>query len=302
MKKSIPEIIETFLAQKEAERRLSANSLRGYRQDLSEFFSYLIQQGARELNQLDPPLLRGFLAQLHKKNKKSTIARKIAALRSCFGYALNEGWISENPVSQIRTPKKEKTIPPFLSEKEVDVLLQEPDDEAWLELRDQAFLEVFYASGLRLSELAALDWKALDLSLGLVRVVGKGGKERIVPMGQKAIESLRNYRRAVQQAEQRSEIKISDPEAVFLNRMGRKVSDRTIARRLKKRVIKGNLSPAISPHSLRHSFATHLLNAGADLRIVQELLGHASLSTTQKYTHVSMSRLMEIYHKAHPRG
>lgn len=300
--KSVPEIIETFLGQNEAERRLSAHSLRGYRQDLMEFLTYLGQQGVEETRQIDQPLLRGFLAQLHKKNKKSTVARKIAALRSCFGYALNEGWIPENPVAQIRTPKIEKTIPPFLSEKEVEVFLKEPDNDSLLELRDQAFLELFYASGLRLSELTALDWSAIDLSLGLLKVTGKGGKERIVPVGRKAVEALKNYHRATKQAEQRSEFKVFDPEAVFLNRLGRKVSDRTIARRLKKRVIKGNLSPAVSPHSLRHSFATHLLNAGADLRIVQELLGHSSLSTTQKYTHVSMSRLLEVYQKAHPRG
>jgi integrase/recombinase XerC len=136
----------------------------------------------------------------------------------------------------------------------------------------------------------------------MLRVIGKGDKERIVPVGRKAVESLMNYQRALKQAEQRSEIKINDHQSVFLNRFGKKISDRTIARRLKKRVIKGNLSPAISPHSLRHSFATHLLNAGADLRIVQELLGHTSLSTTQKYTHISMNRLLEVYQKAHPRG
>ena len=298
----IHQIIEDFLKQNEAERRLSSNSLRGYRQDLMEFLNYLETQGIKETSQLDLPLLRGFLALLHKKNKKSSVARKMAALRSCFGYAQKKGWILENPIAQIRTPKIEKTIPPFLSEKEVDVLLQEPATGSILELRDQAFLELFYASGLRLSELTHLNWSSLDLSLGLLRVIGKGEKERVVPMGRKAIQSLLNYHQAMKQAEQRSEFKITDPQAVFLNRFGERVSDRTIARRLKKRVIKGNLSPAISPHSLRHSFATHLLNAGADLRIVQELLGHASLSTTQKYTHISMSRLLEVYQKAHPRG
>ncbi len=299
---TIRQIIDEFLKQNEAERRLSSNSLRGYHQDLMEFLIYLKSQGTEEPGQLDLPLIRGFLAQLHKKNKKSTVARKMAALRSCFGYAQKNGWISENPISQVRTPKIEKTIPTFLSEKEVDQLLQEPGNDSLLELRDQAFLELFYASGLRLMELTGLDWSALDLSLGLLRVIGKGGKERVVPMGRKAIESLTTYHRALKQAEQRSEIKITDPQAVFLNRFGKRVSDRTIARRLKKRVEKGNLSPAISPHSLRHSFATHLLNAGADLRIVQELLGHTSLSTTQKYTHISMSRLLEVYQKAHPRG
>jgi integrase/recombinase XerC len=299
---SIRQIIDEFLKQNEAERRLSPHSLRGYRQDLSEFLNYLEIQGLQESGQLDLPILRGFLAQLHKKNKKSTVARKMAALRSCFGYAQKNGWIVENPMAQIRTPKIEKTIPPFLSEKEVDLLLQEPLNGSLLELRDQAILELFYASGLRLMELAGLNWDSLDLSLGLLRVIGKGGKERIVPIGRKAIESLLTYRRALKQAEQLLEFKTTDHEAVFLNRFGDRVSDRTIARRLKKRVKKGKLSPAISPHSLRHSFATHLLNAGADLRIVQELLGHASLSTTQKYTHISMSRLLEVYQKAHPRG
>jgi integrase/recombinase XerC len=299
---SIHQIINEFLKQTEAERRLSAHSLRGYRQDLFEFLNYLGTQTVEETSQLDLPLLRGFLARLHKKNKKSTIARKLAALRSCFNYAQKNGWIQENPIARLRTPKVEKTIPPFLSEKEVDLLLQGQGSDTLLDLRDQAFLELFYASGLRLMECTALDWSSLDLSLGLVRVMGKGGKERVVPVGRKAIESLLTYQRALKQAEQRSGYTTTDHEAVFLNRFGKRVSDRTIARRLKKRVEKENLPPTISPHSLRHSFATHLLNAGADLRIVQELLGHTSLSTTQKYTHISMSRLLEVYQKAHPRG
>ncbi|MBA4393827.1 MAG: tyrosine recombinase XerC [Desulfobacca sp.] len=298
----IRQIIEEFLKQQEAERRLSANSLRGYGQDLGEFLNYLGIHQAGHVNQLDLPLLRGFLALLHKKNKKSTVARKMAALRSCFGYAQKKGWILDNPLVQVRTPKIEKTIPPFLSEKEVESLLQEPITESLLELRDQAFLELFYASGLRLSELTNLNWSSLDLSLGLIRVVGKGAKERIVPVGRKALRSLSNYRQALEQAQKRSECKPTNHQAIFLNRFGERVSDRTIARRLKKRVLGENLSPTISPHALRHSFATHLLNAGADLRVVQELLGHQSLSTTQKYTHISMSRLIEVYRKAHPRG
>jgi integrase/recombinase XerC len=269
---------------------------------LEEFLKYLTLQGVEGLGQLDLPLLRGFLAELHKKNKKSTVARKMAALKSCFGYAQKKGWVLENPVAHVRTPKIEKTIPPFLSEKEVGHLLQEPIAGSWLELRDQAFLELFYASGLRLSELTHLNWSSLDLSLGLVRVIGKGGKERIVPVGRKALGALGRYVQALTQAQKRSEFKINDPQAVFLNRFGERVSDRTVARRLKKRVVGVDLSPTISPHALRHSFATHLLNAGADLRLVQEMLGHTSLSTTQKYTHVSMSRLLEVYRKAHPRG
>ncbi len=298
----IRQIIEEFLKQNEAERRLALHSLRGYRQDLEEFLKYLTLQGVEDLGQLDLPLLRGFLSALHKKNKKSTVARKMAALRSCFGYAQKKGWVLENPVAHVRTPKIEKTIPPFLTEKEVEHLLQEPIADSWLELRDQAFLELFYASGLRLSELTHLNWSSLDLSLGLVRVLGKGGKERIVPVGRKAIGALSQYYQALMQAQKRSEFKINDPQAVFLNRSGERVSDRTVARRMKKRVVGVDLSPTISPHALRHSFATHLLNAGADLRVVQEMLGHTSLSTTQKYTHVSMSHLLEVYRKAHPRG
>lgn len=298
----IRQIIEEFLKQQEVERRLSANSLRGYGQDLGEFLNYLGVNGAKDIGQLDLPLLRGFLAQLHKKNKKSTVARKMAALRSCFGYAQKKGWILENPLIQVRTPKIEKTIPPFLSEREVETLLQDPVSESWLELRDQAFLELFYASGLRLSELTNLNWSSLDQSLGLIRVLGKGAKERVVPVGRKALRSLMIYQKAIEQAQKQTEFQVNNPQAIFLNRFGERVSDRTIARRLKKRVLRENLSPTISPHALRHSFATHLLNAGADLRIVQELLGHQSLSTTQKYTHISMSRLIEVYRKAHPRG
>lgn len=298
----IHQLIEDFLKQQETESRLAVHSLRGYRQNLEEFVHYLRLQNVVHFEQLDQTLLRGFLAQLHKRNKKSTVARKMAALRSCFGYAQKKGWILENPLLQVRTPKIEKTIPPFLSEKEVQSLLHEPLTESMLELRDQAFLELFYASGLRLSELTNLSWNSLDLSLGLIRVLGKGGKERLVPVGRTAIRALAKYKQVVEEAQKRTDFKVKNDQALFLNRFGERVSDRTIARRLKKRVVGEKLSPAISPHSLRHSFATHLLNAGADLRVVQELLGHASLSTTQKYTHISMNHLIEVYRKAHPRG
>jgi integrase/recombinase XerC len=299
---TLTDIVQRFLNQSEAERRLSDRTLTAYGRDLKEFLTFLPQKGAEHPSALEPALIRDFLASLHKKNKKSTVARKIAALRSCFGYAQKEGWLKENPMIRIRTPKAEKAIPPYLSEKEVEFLLQEPEEVDWLHLRDQAFLELFYASGLRLGELSTLRWEDLDLSVGLVRVTGKGGKERVVPVGRKAIEALERYKEGVRRAAEGGEIQMMDGEAVFLNRLGRRISDRSIARRLKKRVLKGHLSPAVSPHALRHSFATHLLNAGADLRIVQELLGHASLSTTQKYTHVSLSRLLEVYQKAHPRG
>jgi integrase/recombinase XerC len=299
---NIRTIIEAFLREGEIEQRLSAHTLRSYGRDLREWDGYLKAQGVEEAEQIEASLLRGFFGHLHKMNKKTTVARKMASIRSCFKFAQKKGWLEENPLIRVRTPKAEKTIPPFLSEKEAETLLRDPIKDAFLEQRDQAILELFYASGIRLSELTALNWEHIDLSLGLLRVSGKGGRERMVPAGKKAVAALRLYQAALQKAREGAGFRIRDPEAVFLNRLGRRLSDRGVARRLKGRVREARLSPAISPHALRHSFATHMLNAGADLRIVQECLGHKSLSTTQKYTHISMGRLLEVYRKAHPRG
>jgi integrase/recombinase XerC len=295
-------MINAFLNESRLEQRLAAHSLRGYGHDLLEFKQALAEQGVQDTDLIDASLLRGYLGQLHKKNKKSSLARKIATLRSCFKYAQKKGWIVENPAAQMRTPKIEKTIPPFLSEKETEVLLEDPVLEDLHRLRDQAMLELFYASGLRLGELTGLDWGDIDFSLGLVSVLGKGSKERLVPVGKKALQALERYRQALAGNAERSGFQIRNKKAVFLNHRGERLSDRSVARRLKQRVLEAQLSPAISPHALRHSFATHLLNAGADLRIVQELLGHKTLSTTQKYTHISMNRLLEVYRKSHPRG
>ena len=206
----IRQIIEEFLKQNEAERRLSLS----FPPRISPGFGGVFElsghlQGVEDIGQLDLPLLRGFLAQLHKKNKKSTVARKMAALRSCFGYAQKKGWILENPIAQVRTPKIEKTIPPFLSEKEVEACCKSRSPIPCWNFGTRLFLELFYASGLRLSELTHLNWNSLDLSLGLLRVLGKGGKERIVPVGRKALGSLVNYPQALKQAEQRSEFKIN---------------------------------------------------------------------------------------------
>jgi len=229
------------------------------------------------------------------------VGRKVAALRACFNFAQRKGWILENPTVLLRAPKPEKQLPPFLSEGETERLLRPPLDETWLIKRDQAIFELFYASGMRLSELAGLNWPNIDFSIRMVRVLGKGGRERIVPLGRVAVKALREYQRAVEAAGQTSGLKVKDPRMVFINRSGDRLTDRTIARRLKKRVLAAGLSPTISPHALRHSFATHLLNAGADLRVVQELLGHRSLSTTQKYTHISLGHLKEIYRRSFPR-
>jgi integrase/recombinase XerC len=301
MAKQVQQIIHDYLEQIALERRYSEHSLRAYRHDLKEFQDYLAARNVQDLAAIDAILLRGFLGSLLKKNGKATVGRKVAALRACFNFAQRKGWILENPTVLLRAPKLEKQLPPFLSEWDADRLLITPPDKTWLIKRDQAIFELFYASGMRLSELAGLNWPNIDFSIRMVRVLGKGGRERIVPLGRVAVEALREYQRAVEEAGRVLGLKVKDPRIVFLNRSGDRLTDRTIARRLKKRVLQAGLSPSISPHALRHSFATHLLNAGADLRVVQELLGHKSLSTTQKYTHLSLGKLMEVYKKSFPR-
>lgn len=301
MAKQVTQIIQDYLIQAALERRYSEHSLRAYRHDLQEFQDYLRDRGVEYPEGIDATLLRGFLGYLLKKNRRVTVGRKVAALRACFKFAQRKGWILENPAVRLRAPKLEKHIPPFLSEREAEQLLRPPPDQTWLNQRDQAIGELFYASGIRLSELAGLNWPDIDFSIRMIRVVGKGGRERIVPLGRVAVEALREYQRAVDQAGRDLGLKVKEAQAVFLNRSGGRLTDRTIARRLKIRVLQAGLSSTISPHALRHSFATHLLNAGADLRVVQELLGHRSLSTTQKYTHISLGHLMEVYKKSFPR-
>ena len=302
MVKQVDRIINDYLEQATLERRYSPHSLRGYRHDLQEFRAYLEGQGIQDPDGIDRLLLRGFLSGLLQKNKKTSVGRKVAAIRACFKYAQRKGWIEDSPVLHLRAPKTDKPIPPFLSEKEAAHLLKPPLEASWLLQRDQAIFELFYASGIRLSELVGLNWEEIDFSIRMVRVRGKGGRERVVPLGKVAVQALREYRQAVEETERgEPAFQVEDRQAVFLSRLGRRLTDRNISRRLKIRVLAAGLSPNISPHALRHSFATHLLNAGADLRVVQELLGHKSLSTTQKYTHISLGRLIEVYKKSFPR-
>jgi integrase/recombinase XerC len=302
MAQSLAQIIRDYLEQSALERRYSDHSLRGYRHDLLEFQAYLEEQGVRDPEKIELHLIRAYLSRLLQKNRKSSVGRKVAAIRACFKFAQRKGWLEQNPAVHLRSPKTEKHLPPFLSEGEAEHLLKPSMEAAWLLQRDQAIFELFYASGIRLSELAGLSRGDVDFSIRMVRVKGKGGRERVVPLGRVAIEALKVYQAALAEAEQEDKrLKVTDREALFLNRLGGRMTDRTIARRLKKRVLAAGLSPDISPHALRHSFATHLLNAGADLRVVQELLGHKSLSTTQKYTHISLGKLLEVYKKAFPR-
>jgi integrase/recombinase XerC len=302
-------LIDSFLESLVTEKGYSDHTCRAYRKDLKDFFSFLAQPWASGSihqkrthsvapQQVDAGMLRGYLSLLHRKHEKTTIARKLSAIRSFYKFLVKKGIILENPAEFILTPKQNKTIPVYLSVDEIFRLLDSIQTDTLLGLRNRAIFETLYSSGIRISELAAMDISDVDFSAALVRVFGKGHKQRIVPVGEKALAAITAYRAQLQ--------KQAEPEAVksgplFLNRFQKRLTPRSIARILKKLVGAVGLLTPISPHALRHTFATHMLDAGADLRAVQELLGHKSLSTTQKYTHVSIDRLMETYDKAHPR-
>jgi len=263
---------------------------------------YVSSTGKVEIEKVDRIGIRKYLSFLHRKNKKSSIARKISALRSFYKYLNREQVIVSNPAKSVSTPKVEKTLPITLTVDEAFRLMESPksipekSSEVSKEnrLRDRAILELLYSSGLRVSELVGLNLSQLDSDLGIVRVMGKGRKERIVPVGVKAIEALKAY------LEERGVLRGEDP--IFINFLGGRLTARSVGRLIKKYTRHSGIFRKISPHSLRHTFATHLLDAGADIREIQEMLGHSSLSTTQRYTHVSMGKLMEVYDKAHPRS
>ncbi|MCP4694258.1 MAG: tyrosine recombinase XerC, partial [Desulfobacterales bacterium] len=246
---------------------------------------------------VDELTIRGYLGFLFKKDGRSTIARKLSSLRTFFRHLVKHGVIRRDPTLSIVTPKQERTIPTYLTVDEAFRLLDAIKTDTAPGLRNRAIFETFYSSGLRLSELAGMNLEDVDFAGALVRVRGKGNKERIVPIGEKALAAIKAYReRLVQECDT-----APGPGALFLNKNKGRLSTRSIDRILKKIAAECGLATPVSPHALRHSFATHMLDAGADLRVVQEMLGHQSLSTTQKYTHVSIDRLMAIYDKAHPR-
>jgi len=243
---------------------------------------------------IDHIMIRRYLALLHKECRKSSIGRKLAALRAFFTYLVREGVVARNPAELVATPKREKKVPFHLSIDEVTALVEAPREGELLSLRDRAILETLYSCGIRVSELTGLDIGGIDLEEGLARVLGKGGKERIVPLGSKARSALAEYLAA------RNQTAVADP--LFINARGGRLTRRSVARIVDKYILRIATMKKVSPHTLRHTFATHLLEGGADLRAIQELLGHSSLSTTQKYTHVSIDRLMEVYDKAHPKA
>ncbi len=290
-------MIDCFATYLSDERNLSPHTRAAYLRDLGEFKNFLELHGGsgkEALVKLDSFLLRRYLAELHKRNQRTSIARKLSTLRTFFRYLVREGQLPSNPTEGLSTPKLNSYLPKTLSVDEATALMERGYGNSLLDLRDRAIVELFYSSGLRVSELTGLDVGSLDLRENLVRVLGKGRKERIVPVGRKAHEALHTY------LEERGGP--DEEEPLFLNARGGRLTPRSVQRNLKTRLIKAGVIKDISPHALRHSFATHLLDGGADLRAIQELLGHASLSTTQKYTQVSVDQLMAVYDKAHPRS
>jgi integrase/recombinase XerC len=277
-------------------RSVSPHTLDAYASDLAQFAEFVRREQGRAAGvaAVDHLLIRRWLALLHKDHRKSSIGRKLAALRAFFKYLVREGRLVKNPAELVSTPKKEKRVPFHLTIDEVTALVEAPRDGDLLALRDRAILETLYSCGIRVSELTGLDVGAVDLEEGLVRVHGKGGKERIVPVGLQARRAIVDYLAARNGP--------SHDAPFLLNARGGRLTSRSVARTMDKYILKLATIKKISPHTLRHTFATHMLEAGADLRAIQELLGHASLSTTQKYTHVSIDRLMEVYDKAHPKA
>jgi len=289
--------IERFVVHLGRERNASPHTVRAYGDDVAQFADHLRGQLGREPRPEDADHLaiRGFLASLHAGGlRRASAARKLASLRTFFRYLCREGILERNPAAAILSPRLERRIPGHLDEGEAAALLDVPgaDDAS---LRARALLELLYATGIRCAELTGLDLPEVDLEARMVRVLGKGRKERVVPFGTRARAALLAYLPA--------RARTSPPtEALFVNRRGGRLTDRSIRTIVASRVRQVALAKRISPHSLRHSFATHLLGRGADLRTIQELLGHASLSTTQRYTHVDLRRILEIYSTSHPRA
>ncbi len=304
------QLLPQFLEHLRYERNVSEHTLRNYRIDLEQFHDHLAppdaQTGARrpfDIKQIDHITIREWLSSLHEAHKqKSSIARKLAALRTFFQFLVREGVVEMHQAKLVRTPRLEKKLPTYLSIEDMVRFIETPDVETDLGKRDRAILEFLYATGVRVSELTKLNLRDVDFKGKLVRVTGKRRKQRIVPFGDPALHALINYLTVRDVFLKHAAPDERDAEAVFLNYQGTRITTRSVGRMVDKYITVCAGIHNISPHSLRHSFATHLLDSGADLRDIQELLGHARISTTQIYTHVSMEKLIEVYDKAHPKA
>lgn len=292
---SLIERFQTYLA---IERNASPHTRSAYRSDLEDFCRFLAGTydltSARQVSEVDRNTLRRYLALIHSTHNKATINRKLSALRTFFLYLVREGIISVSPAASLSAPRIDRKLPSVLTVDEAGTLMDARPAGDELSLRDRAIVELLYSCGLRISEAVGLNVGHLDFPQALVRVLGKGRKERIIPVGSKALAALLDY------LKQRGTS--GDDEALFLNHRGGRLTARSIERNLKQRLLDANIIRHATPHALRHTFATHLLDAGADLRSIQELLGHASLSTTQKYTQISIDHLLKVYDQSHPRN
>lgn len=299
-------LIQLYTAHLRNERNVSPHTLRNYLSDLAQFQNFLVARelaldtgGAVDAGKVDIHVVRAYLASLAPDRKKSSIGRKLAALKGFFRYLVTTKRLDKDPLLLINSPKQEKPLPKFLTVDDAFHLLDSVKLDTGLDLRDRAVLEVFYSTGIRVSELVGLDWADIDVQLGIIRVVGKGSKERIVPIGAVALKALESYADSVRQQWQAA---CRGETPVILNHRGRRITTRSVARIVEKHLRLAGIQIKMGPHGLRHSFATHLLNSGADLRVIQELLGHVSLSTTQRYTHLNLDQLTAVYDKAHPRA
>lgn len=301
--------ITSFIEAILSEKGYATNTSRAYLHDLTELATFIRENFLPEregqkawdhfgADQIDSLMVRSYLGFLSKKNKKVTIARKLSSIRSFFRYLIKHGIILDNPLDMVLTPKQEKTIPSYLTVDDMFRLLDSIGSDTLLDLRNRAIFETLYSSGIRVSELSEMNVFDVDFDRCIIRVIGKGNKERMVPIGNKAKDAIKKYREMLVME---NVVPANENRPLFLNKNGGRLTPRSIARVLDKIVKACGLLIPVSPHALRHTFATHMLDAGADLRVVQELLGHKSLSTTQKYTHMSIDKLMETYDKTHPR-
>ena len=305
----LSQLIDSFMEALKTQKGYSEHTVRNYRSDLEQFLAFLKEKGAGQeeteqeptLESVDFLVIREYFGTLFGSARRTTVGRKMSALKSFFSFLEKGGVIRNNAAADLTAPRQEKYIPAYLPVDEMFRLLQRPDQDRPLGLRDLAILEILYSCGLRVSELVGLDIRSIDFDQRLVKVLGKGNKERIVPVGKEAVKAVRRYLESTLSLRQKAGGE-ADTGPLFINSRGGRLSTRSVANIVKKYGKQGGLMLDISPHALRHTFATHLLDGGADLRSVQELLGHASLSTTQKYTHVSLDKLMEVYDKAHPRS
>ena len=290
--------IDGFLRYLKIERNSSDLTVKSYAEDLASLAVYFNDRVGHipEVSAVNITMLRGYVAYMHEcEYAKTTIARRLACLRSLFRYCIREELTTSNPAEALRTPRTGRKLPNLLSTEQIAILLEAPPANESAGLRDRAILEVMYSAGLRVAELVSLNLENWERDADILRVIGKGRKERICPLGRFAVKALNQWIE-VREPDQKSK----DPNAMFLNRFGRRLTTRSIGRMLEKYLLETGLDRQATPHTLRHSFATHMLDGGADLRSVQELLGHKSLTTTQIYTHVSTRRMQETYESAHP--